>query len=561
VLQWSLHSRPRSLSPFAATFAALLGVSSAASAQDARTGDIAAERFLPAPGPGNLIAVEAARVPSTFSYSFGLVVDYANDPFRLRHCLPASCSAPGATVDHLNVVSSLGNANLLAAITPFPRIQIGLRLPFEYIAGQGVVTDTQSASFGDAQPGGIKGFAMGDPMIEAKVRAIGDVNDLINAGLAFSVTAPVGHATANGLYAGDGSPVVAVRAIVDLDTKRFFAAVNAGAGFKSTAQLGTLDLGSELRFGAGAGFRITPSVIVLAEGTGTTNFTTSAGTNTAELDGALRYVFAKVPVQLTLGGGAGLNQGVGSPLFRIFAGASIFLEKKSEDDPDIDKDGIINEEDQCPREGGDVVRIKGPFYGCPKRDSDGDGVLDYLDACPDKPGIPTHDPATNGCPDNDRDHDGIPNDLDKCPDEPETYNGFQDADGCPDSPPIRAEVHADEIVIINQRVQFGFNSNRIEGARSFEALDLVAKVIHEHPEIKRIEVAGHTDTMGPRSTNIEISRRRAATVLAYLVSRGIAPDRLTSNGYGPDSPVAPNNNEEGRSANRRVQFKILYSEK
>jgi outer membrane protein OmpA-like peptidoglycan-associated protein len=536
-----------------------------ASAQDARTGDLAAERFQPAPGPGNLITVETARVPATFAYSFGLVVDYARDPLRLRHCLPGPCASPGATVDHLNVVSDLGTANVLAAITPFPRFQVGLRLPFQYIAGQGVVTDSQSPGFGAAQPGGIKGFAMGDPMLEAKVRAIGDVGDRLAAGLAFSVSAPVGHATANGLYAGDGSPVVGVRAIVDLDVGRFFAAVNAGAGFKSTAHLGTLDLGSELRFGGGAGVRLTPELHLLAEGTGTTNFTTAPGSNTAELDGAFRWAPTKLPVQLTLGGGAGLNQGAGTPLFRMFLGAGIYLDRKAGagegGDPDLDKDGILNEEDQCPREGGDVVRIKGPFYGCPKRDSDEDGVLDHVDACPDKPGVRTQDPATNGCPPNDRDHDGIPNDVDKCPDAPETYNGFEDADGCPDAPPIRAEVRADQIVIINERVQFGFNSDRIEGARSFEALDLVARAMHEHPEIKRVEVAGHTDDRGPRAVNVEVSRRRAAKVLAYLVGRGIAEGRLTSNGVGPDLPVAPNNTEEGRSANRRVQFNILYSEK
>ena len=289
-------SQPRPRHPVVSAVIAVAFVSLAsfaagrsASAQDARTGDIAAERFQPAPGPGNLITVETARVPASFAYSFGVVVDYARDPLRLRHCLPGPCTAPGARVDHLNVVSDLGVVNVLAAITPFPRVQVGLRLPFQYISGQGVVTDNRSASFGAAQPGGIKGFAMGDPVIEAKMRAIGDITDRLNAGLAFSVSAPVGHATANGLYAGDGSPVVGLRAIVDLDLGRFFAAANAGAGFKSAARLGTLNLGSELRFGGGAGVRLTPELHLLAEGTGTTNFTTAAGSNTAELDGAFRW--------------------------------------------------------------------------------------------------------------------------------------------------------------------------------------------------------------------------------------------------------------------------------
>jgi outer membrane protein OmpA-like peptidoglycan-associated protein len=519
---------------------------------------VAAERFQPAPGPGNLVTVETARVPGEFSYSFGLVMDYARQPLRLRHCLPGPCADPGARIDRVNVVRDLGTASILAALTPLSRLQIGLRLPFQYIVGDGVVTDQASAGYGGPQPGGIRGFAMGDPSLEAKVRIIGGVTDPVTVGAALSASAPVGHATANGLYAGYGSPVVDARAIVDLDLGRFFAAANVGAAFKSAAQLGTLTLGSELRFGVGAGVRIGPQVQLLAEGFGSTNFTTTSGSNAAELDGAVRYLPAGAPVVLTLGGGAGLNQGVGAPAVRLFLGVGVFLQRKTDpNDPDLDRDGIPNGDDQCPLEGGDVVRIRGKFYGCPRRDSDGDGVQDQLDACPDLPGVATQDPKTNGCPSDDRDHDGIPNDQDRCPDEPETYNGFQDADGCPDSPPIRAEVRADQIVIINERVNFEFGSDKIVGARSFEALDLVAQVMKEHPELKRIEVAGHTDNVGNGAMNLDVSRRRARAVLAYLVGRGIDGSRLTSNGYGPDAPVAKNDTEAGRAANRRVQFNIL----
>jgi outer membrane protein OmpA-like peptidoglycan-associated protein len=533
---------------------------SPARAQDSRVGDVAAERFLPAPGPGNFVIVEAARVPADFAYSFGLVLDYARQPLRLRHCLPGSCDAPGAQVDHLDVVRDLGTATILAAITPIDRLQIGLRIPVQYIVGDGVVTDSTSAGYGGPQPGGIHGFAMGDPAIEAKVRFFGGISSPVNLGLALSASAPLGHATANGLYAGYGSPVVDARAIADVDVGRFFAAVNVGAAFKSTVELGTLDLGSELRFGAGAGVRVIPQLELAIEGFGSTNFTTSNGSNAAELDGAVRYRPESAPVVLTVGGGAGLNEGVGAPAARAFVGVGVFLQRRTEsatDTNDLDGDGIPNDEDKCPREGGDVVRIKGPYYGCPKRDADGDGVPDYLDACPEQPGVATQDPKTNGCPPNDRDHDGIPNDLDKCPDEPETYNGFQDADGCPDSSPIRAEVRADQIVIINERVNFEFGKDTIVGARSFEALDLVAKVMKEHPELQRIEVAGHTDNVGPDAINLDVSRRRAAVVRAYLVGRGVDSSRLSSNGYGPDVPIAKNDTEAGRAANRRVQFNIL----
>ena len=170
---------------------------------------VAAERFQAAIGPGNLVTVETARVPADFSYSLGLVLDYARQPLRLRHCLPGSCSAPGATIDHLDVVRDLATASILAALTPVSRLQIGLRIPVQYIAGEGVVTDPSSAGYGGPQPGGIRGFAMGDPTLEAKVRAIGAVGDPITVGAALSASAPLGHATAPGLYALDKLRVAA----------------------------------------------------------------------------------------------------------------------------------------------------------------------------------------------------------------------------------------------------------------------------------------------------------------------------------------------------------------
>ncbi len=522
---------------------------------------VSVERFQPAPGPRNFLMVETARTEGEMAFSLGLTTSYAYDPFRLLHCLPGACAVPGAMIEKIPVVQSLFTANLLASLTPLSRLQLGLRLPVAYASGQGVDTDPTSAGYGEAQPGGIGGFAMGDPAFEVKVRALGQPDSPVRGGVSGSVSARVGHATAPSLYVGDGSPVGVLRAIVDADLGRFFFAANAGAALRSTTQIGTLKLGPELRAGVGAGVRITSQLKVLAEGSGSTNFTTNPGTNGAEIDLAAQYAPSGTPVAVTLGGGAGLNDGIGVPLFRVLAGLAVNVERGGKQaekiDPDRDHDGIPDAEDMCPHEGGDVVRVHGKYYGCPQRDSDGDGIPDHLDACPDIPGVATQDPATNGCPDPDRDHDGIPNDKDKCPDEPETYNGFQDADGCPDVAPIRVEVRSDQIVVINETIKFEFNSDRIVGARSFEALDAVAQALEAHPDIKRVEIAGHTDNVGPREINLDYSRKRAAAVVAYLVSKGVASGRLVSNGYGPDKPVASNDTEEGRAQNRRVQFDIL----
>ncbi|MBN8767369.1 MAG: OmpA family protein [Thiobacillus sp.] len=69
-----------------------------------------------------------------------------------------------------------------------------------------------------------------------------------------------------------------------------------------------------------------------------------------------------------------------------------------------------------------------------------------------------------------------------------------------------------------------------------------------------IEVAGHTDSRGSEQYNMKLSQRRAETVRNYLISKGIAADRLTAKGYGEAQPIADNATEEGRFKNRRVEL-------
>ncbi len=69
-----------------------------------------------------------------------------------------------------------------------------------------------------------------------------------------------------------------------------------------------------------------------------------------------------------------------------------------------------------------------------------------------------------------------------------------------------------------------------------------------------VEISGHTDNVGSRKSNIELSIRRANAVKDWLVKRGIEPERIQTKGYGPDRPVAPNNSEENKRKNRRIEF-------
>jgi outer membrane protein OmpA-like peptidoglycan-associated protein len=216
---------------------------------------------------------------------------------------------------------------------------------------------------------------------------------------------------------------------------------------------------------------------------------------------------------------------------------------------DKDKDGILDDVDACPDVAG--IRSDDPKkHGCPPPpDRDGDGVIDAEDACPDFAGLKTSDPATNGCP-GDRDGDGIRDDKDACPEEKGKPDPDPQKNGCP-------VVHVtDQQIVILQQVQFDTARATIKRV-SDPLLDEVASVLKGHPEITRIEIQGHTDDRGPVKLNEKLSQDRANSVMKALVRRGVAQERLTAKGYGPNVPIADNTTEEGRQKNRRVQFNIL----
>ena len=91
---------------------------------------------------------------------------------------------------------------------------------------------------------------------------------------------------------------------------------------------------------------------------------------------------------------------------------------------------------------------------------------------------------------------------------------------------------------------------------SYVELDRLVATLKQHPMVT-IEVAGHTDNQGSRDLNLKLSEERAIKVKDYLVSRNIDPKRIFVKGYGPDKPISPNDNEENRRLNRRVEFEII----
>ncbi len=93
----------------------------------------------------------------------------------------------------------------------------------------------------------------------------------------------------------------------------------------------------------------------------------------------------------------------------------------------------------------------------------------------------------------------------------------------------------------------------------FAKLDSVAKALTEQDPNSTIVVEGYTDSQGGASYNQELSQRRAGSVREYLISHGLAADRVTAQGFGPNSPIADNASPEGRANNRRVEIVVKPS--
>ena len=205
--------------------------------------------------------------------------------------------------------------------------------------------------------------------------------------------------------------------------------------------------------------------------------------------------------------------------------------------PDTDKDGILDDKDKCPEMAGYPE-----LDGCPYPDRDKDGVTDNKDRCPDEPGSTKND----GCPVTDRDNDGVPDATDRCPDEP----GPASNQGCPE---IKEEV-MQKTAAIAKSIYFDLNSSKLQ-SRSYGPLNELVQILNDNPSYK-LAIESHTDNSGTNEYNNKLSNNRSATVMKYLVGKGIDASRLSANGFGEDTPIATNDTPDGRALNRRSELKL-----
>jgi len=204
---------------------------------------------------------------------------------------------------------------------------------------------------------------------------------------------------------------------------------------------------------------------------------------------------------------------------------------------DSDGDGIIDANDKCPNTPDNTTV---DITGCPvAQDADHDGVLDSHDKCLNTPAGAQVD--ASGCKVNpDMDNDGVLNAKDICPNTP--ANTAVDENGCP------ATVALD--------IQFENNSYKVKAA-SFANLDKYAAFLKKYPNYSA-KIVGYTDSIGAASYNQRLSEKRAKEVVKMLEARGVSSSQLSAKGMGEANPIANNATAAGRAQNRRIEAQLIH---
>ncbi|WP_196895040.1 OmpA family protein [Aureivirga marina] len=206
---------------------------------------------------------------------------------------------------------------------------------------------------------------------------------------------------------------------------------------------------------------------------------------------------------------------------------------------DSDGDGVMDRFDKEPGTP-PGVRVYGSGVAI---DTDNDGVPDYQDACPFKQGLEEN----GGCPEfKDSDNDGIFDEDDACPHE----KGLEKNEGCPEEGISQNAL--DLIENYSGAISFKSNSHELT-QESYDVLNKIADMMKEYPATT-FKIEGHTDNQGAENYNLFLSKRRAKAVRKYLVSQGVASERLFAEGYGESRPKFPNDTAENRKKNRRVEI-------
>ena len=389
------------------------------------------ENFEPLPSQGiNTLNIGKADVLGHLKPSVGLFFNYMKEPLVV---VPVGGDLGDAGSGRL--IDNQLKAELLADVGLFDIVSLGVAVPFVLYQDGDPLTRLGSNE-------SVESLVLSDIRVIPKLLLINPRNDWAK-GFGAALMVPIYVPSGDDKFQSDGNVRVEPRlALSWMHNSGFSLSGNLGVQLlRNESEALNVEPGNTLRYGVGLEV---PSgwdrLKFIASYYGNYGFNDASGLaagddvdndSPMEIDAGLQF---QLPANLVaqLGAGTGLNSSVGSPLLRGFASISYTpMGEPEPQSPDIDGDGILNEEDQCPTKPEDMDGFE-DADGCPDLDNDADGILDAEDKCPLKPeDIDKHQDG-DGCPDPDNDNDGILDGDDRCPLEPEDKDAFEDEDGCPD---------------------------------------------------------------------------------------------------------------------------------
>jgi outer membrane protein OmpA-like peptidoglycan-associated protein len=513
------HSLPLGCTLGAAALAGALVSLPARSAQAYGDG-IDINKFHPAPGNEKMVTVDLAEVGPHLQVVPQLFVHYANVP--LVYTLGG--------IPKANLIEHRLTGDVSVSIALWRRLQIALSLP---------VTFYQTGQAPPPPPLDASGQPIGGPPPSANIASAGQEDlrlsfkgvfwnnrnfDILGThfgiGGVADLSLPTGNASS---YLGSRLPSLTLKAVASVNWRRLTASLTFGGLFSSAEQIYNVKTGLGIVFGGGLQvemfrYHLMPFYAV-AEVFGSSVLQDpafiSAKNTPAEATLALKTSYREWT--FFVGGGPGISPGFGVPNGRAYLGATYAWRSI----PQVPKPEAPH--DECPNLPGaqrtmPPGMIKNPAGEC------------VMPPPPPPPPPPPEPPMVCG------------------PD--------QEGPDCHPKPkPAHVEVKKDRLVL-TERIFFDFDKDTIKPI-SFGILDEVVQVLQARLDIKRMQIEGHTDNKGSDPYNLNLSNKRAASVVRYLKEHGVSADRLSSIGFGFRCPLVSNATPDGQAQNRRVDFIIL----
>ena len=524
------------------------------------------DRFQPGAGVYDLLGVGSAETPDHLAFHLSAFIDYANQPLRL-----IANGQPSQQVLLLRYQSML---YLGASIGLFDRFELGFVLP-TLIAQKSGSTEVLGPTLTSA------GSGVGDIRFVPKAKLYGGKRLVFAVALPFTLPTGSGHA-----YLSQGRATFSpeLRLETNQNWLPFQLMANAGVALRNTRVLGDLNLSNAFTWGGAAQvpFHLsTQKFAALATIAGELGLSVNhPSERPMEAMGALRW-FTPASVDVTLGAGPGITNGYGTPRFRLFGGLAYNPAKAQPAAPEKPAFCLLAADTYLRTPAGQAIdvpinamaqsgqpitvsRTEPPSHGAVQKAASGalqylpadgysgkdefalivsDGsertarqkvVVDVLPPPPPPPPAPVAELPLPPMP--------MPEPL-------------------PPPPPPPPAANEPERIIRNGHiallapVQFAVDKDIIL-RKSMPILDKVAQILRENPDYKKVSIEGHTDSQGAAEHNLDLSQRRANSVMRYLIKDKIDAARLEAHGFGQDKPIESNASPKGRARNRRVEFVV-----